>query len=416
MLSDPPATHTGPSSPWPSLPFHMHLGMKVLAPELRPFYVEHRPAIRTRLAELPKPAQEPLSIPWEGCTHGGRLAYAGTAVSHREAKFVRTRPHRPHLTARDMATSNRPEDDLSNPEAAAEEETLDPEAQADGTTVAEDGTAAADEQGADGHGVVDGGAEEAAQGTGFGEGTEHDAPGSKASRNASPTPNLGHFTFQPPAFGPPGFRQKWPQCCAVGPLSAWRDCSTKGRYFEVSVELRRHDFERFTGSQGKRPLLQLGVTSLPPEEGLSRPDAPYERGEHCWLMSTTGHVYCEGVPTQRLHTDWPSEPRGRGRDDLPHYPVTLRGLRLALLVTEVGSLRLFVSHSPWGRSGAWGGCDVEVATSAQETLPLPLARQVGALYPFVILGPNVSLVTLRRPTLGDGPQGLPAPTGGSAIV
>lgn len=188
-----------------------------------------------------------------------------------------------------------------------------------------------------------------------------------------------------------------PQCYAVGPAEALRDCSVEGRYFEVRVELCPRDVTHFAndghsggrGVQedvgvGQRPLLLLGVSHVPPpEQGLGcAPEIPYDHGDLCYSISTTGHVRADGQLVETVPVKWPDAPqRSRAAGLCP-------GLQVGLLISEHGALRLFVNGD-------------EVATSSAGVVPRPRARGAEPLFPVVGLGPNVDRVTLKP----SGPSG-----------
>lgn len=192
-----------------------------------------------------------------------------------------------------------------------------------------------------------------------------------------------------PAARPMRLRQKWPRALAVGPASAIVSRLPEGKYFETTVELAAQAREHFmsrvhdAAGPGQRPLLHIGVTTAAPPEGAEEVlDEPYTSGGQCWLISTGGHVYSEGVHRCTTSVTWPQF-TPKESDLLPVRP--LHGVRLGLLVTDAGSLQLYVN-------GALA------AISPPDTMPRALAWGTGLLFPMVALGPNIRRVTLCPPT------------------
>lgn len=188
-----------------------------------------------------------------------------------------------------------------------------------------------------------------------------------------------------------------PQCVAVGPTTAWKDLSTTGRYFEVHVETQalqaEHIALRSSQNPGEhqKPQLHIGVTSIPPEEALGPCDGldaavassleptPYEREESCWTISTTGHVRANGKVLAAVPVYWPEPGSARSLHGQT-------GLRIGLLVTEMGALRLVVNG--------------QTVASSSEILPRELSLQSAMLLrPLVRLGSNVARTKLLLPNV-----------------
>eukprot|EP00927_Polykrikos_kofoidii_P062769 TRINITY_DN57572_c0_g1_i1.p1 TRINITY_DN57572_c0_g1~~TRINITY_DN57572_c0_g1_i1.p1 ORF type:complete len:489 (+),score=67.83 TRINITY_DN57572_c0_g1_i1:2-1468(+) len=200
---------------------------------------------------------------------------------------------------------------------------------------------------------------------------------------------------------PMRFRQQWKQAFAVGPANAMKDLDTYGRRFEVSVEIvpqdREHYMHRLHQAPGmcQRPHLHLGVTalSLPPQRGgddlEGRLEDPLSVFERCWMLSTNGHVYVGESVRCTVPVTWPVRPRPTSQASRSSVRV-----RLGLQVTESGSLRLTVDDD----LGVPGSGEL-VAASTDDIVPRSYAREADALFPLVVIGPNIAGVTLRPVTM-----------------
>lgn len=191
-----------------------------------------------------------------------------------------------------------------------------------------------------------------------------------------------------------------PQCYAVGPAEAFRNCSVEGQYFEVCVEVCPKEIEHYaneghsgargiqeTVGAGQRPQLCLGASIVPPpEQGLGcAPEVPYNHGDLCYSISMAGHVRAEGRLLETVHVRWPDAPqRSRLAGLRP-------GLQIGLLISEHGALRLFLNGH-------------EIATSRAEVVPRSVARGAQPLFPVVGLGTNIDRVTLKP---SGAPGGFP---------
>jgi len=212
--------------------------------------------------------------------------------------------------------------------------------------------------------------------------------GAKGSATSEPTshPTSERSEVVARTSPPISLHQQWPQALAVGPATALMDCSPEGLYFETDVELaaqvRQHFRSRLHAAvgSGQRPLLHVGVTSVAPPEGPEELlDEPYTSGEQCWLVSTGGHVYSEGIHRCTLPITWPPS-EAKAIDIRPVRPC--RSTKVGLLVTDAGALHLFVDGSM-------------AASSPPDIVPRALAWGIGSLFPMIVLGPNIWRATLR---------------------
>jgi len=184
---------------------------------------------------------------------------------------------------------------------------------------------------------------------------------------------------------PMRMRQNWPQALAIGPANALREKVSEGLYFEAHVEVTSTVSEEIQSrgqlgtGEGQVPQVHFGVTSeAAPDDYWESVDLeePYISGGNCWTISTSGYVYANGAFQGTVPVEWP-KPSG-----LAPWPARPKvRLRMGLMVTECGGLRLFVD-------------DRLVASSPPGVVPRALGWGVGSLFPLVALGPNIWRVTL----------------------
>eukprot|EP00928_Gymnodinium_smaydae_P056432 TRINITY_DN39818_c0_g1_i1.p1 TRINITY_DN39818_c0_g1~~TRINITY_DN39818_c0_g1_i1.p1 ORF type:complete len:578 (+),score=114.49 TRINITY_DN39818_c0_g1_i1:54-1787(+) len=196
-------------------------------------------------------------------------------------------------------------------------------------------------------------------------------------------------------------RRRWPSACAIGSAAALVDLTSNGVYFETFIELEPQPIEHFRAKSprgavasaaagcggvglGQRPLVHLGVTAAPPPcNGERDLDETHACWDQSWLISTFGHVHCQGGLRQRssLEVAWPR------RKPQPALSVRPRdGVVLGLQVCSLGSLRLFADGEL-------------VVASPPEMVPRSLvmsAKSAALLFPMIVIGPNVWRATLRR--------------------
>lgn len=171
----------------------------------------------------------------------------------------------------------------------------------------------------------------------------------------------------------PSFHPRWSQAFAMGPRILSQD--REGMLFEVRVELEPQKMEYFEhrapdSTARQRPLLHIGVC----QDAFAGPDHPWSEYQRCWLLSSWGQVVVSGKTCGSVPVAWPRA-----------VPKRLsRGLRLGLLVTSAGALRLLVEG------------EVVCATSPG-IVPVGAAQTPGTLAPFLVLGPNVVQAILSAP-------------------
>jgi len=169
---------------------------------------------------------------------------------------------------------------------------------------------------------------------------------------------------------------------AVGHVSAMVPVC-RGMAYEVSAAHREHAVRKFemrsvARSSRQRPQMYLGVTAIAPEDGFVLPSNPYKLGQQCWMISaSSGYLYNDG------NREMAALATAHLSDEVPRPPTSTRATTLRLLVTKAGSIELCIN-------------DEVVATSRPDFVPHSLASRPDALFPIVVLGPNVSQVTLRR--------------------
>lgn len=134
--------------------------------------------------------------------------------------------------------------------------------------------------------------------------------------------------------------------------------------------------------------LHIGLTCLPPDEGLAMSEEPYASGKDCWMLSACSSMcFRDGEPVDCAVAleEEESEEKSPSAQPLPGHPrlrrAGVRSLRLRVVLTAEGVMQLFVEGSL-------------LAQSPEDFVPRMLANRAGALFPVVVLGPNVAEATL----------------------